>query len=110
MKISELEKKLPVTSLQGEYEDSEIRGAYTSDLLSDVMAHAPDSSVLVTIQGHKNTVAVAALADIKVILLCNNRTPEDGMIAAARDEGIAVFVTPENQFKISCLLGAALQE
>lgn len=110
MKISDLENKLGFVALQGEYEDGDLNGAYTSDLLSDVMAHAPDSSVLITIQAHKNTVAVATLADVKAIVLCNSRTPEDGMIDAAKDEGIAIFTTPENQFKASCLIGSCLEK
>ena len=108
MKISDLQTTLNLAALQGEYENLDLLGAYTSDLLSDVMANAPAQSVLITIQAHKNTVAVATLADIKAIVLCNGRTPEDEMVTAAKAEGIAIFSTKENQFKTSCQIGALL--
>ncbi len=110
MTIKELETKLGFTCLQCEFEDSPLMGAYTSDLLSDVMANAPDNSVLITIQAHKNTVAVSTLADVKAILLCNKRKPDNEMLDAAKAEGIAIFQTEKNQFKASCLIGSALDK
>lgn len=98
MKISELETNLGYTCLQGEFEDGLLESGYTSDLLSDVMGNAPDESVLITIQAHKNTVAVASLAGIRAIVLCNGRKAPDDMIAAAAEEDIAIFTTKDNQF------------
>ncbi|MBI9103791.1 MAG: hypothetical protein JEY99_15350 [Spirochaetales bacterium] len=109
MTIKDLETKLGFTCLQCEFEDGPLTGAYTSDLLSDVMANAPDDSVLITIQAHKNTVAVSTLADVKAILLCNKRIPEDDMLQAAKNEKIAIYQTDKNQFQASCLIGAALE-
>lgn len=101
MKISDIHALENYTCLQGEYEDAEITAGYTSDLLSDVMANAEEGSVLITIQAHKNTTAVASLVGINAIVVCNNRPAAEDMLAAAKDEGIAVFQTPENQFKTS---------
>ena len=101
MKISEAAAALGAEIIQGEFEDSELRGAYTSDLLSDVMAHAKDGGALITIQAHKNTVAVATLVNISVIVICNSRPIPDDMLEAAKDEGIAVILSKENQFSIS---------
>jgi len=86
---------------QDEFEDSELTGAYTSDLLSDVMAHARDGGALITIQAHKNTVAVATLVNITVIVICNSRPLPEDMLETAKDEGIAVVRTKENQFTVS---------
>ena len=59
-------------------DEASIVEAYTSDLLSDVMAHAPGDSVLITIQNHINTVAVCTLVGVITIVICNNREiPED---------------------------------
>ena len=46
-----------------------VHAAYTSDLLSDVMGHAPAESVLITVQNHVNTIAVCTLADIRAVLI-----------------------------------------
>ncbi len=85
--------------------DTTITGGYTSDLLSDVMANAEDGCLLITIQAHNNTVAVAALAGAAGILVCNNRPVPEDMIESARRESVAIFRTSRNQFEASCMLG-----
>ena len=104
MKISDIQNLEGFICLQDEYTDAEVSDGYTSDLLSDVMGNAEEGSVLITIQAHKNTVAVSSLAGVEAIIICNNRPATDDMIEAARNEGIAVFQTPENQFKTSALI------
>lgn len=88
-----------------------ITAGYTSDLLSDVMGNADEGSVLITIQAHKNTIAVASLIGMPAIILCNGRTPTENMIEAAKEEGIAILGTKESQFtasyKVAKLLGLA---
>lgn len=99
--ISEVAAVLEAEICQTEFDDIEVTGAYTSDLLSDVMAHAKDGGALITIQAHKNTVAVASLVNISVIVICNTRPLPEDMLEAAKDEGIAVIRTKENQFTVS---------
>lgn len=89
--------------------DSEVVTAYTSDLLSDVMGNAPDDSVLITIQAHKNTIAVASLAGINAVILCNNRKAPEDMLPAAEKEEIAILSTKLNQFEASLAVGRALE-
>ncbi len=80
---------------------SEIVSAYTSDLLSDVMAHAKEDSALITIQSHKNSIAVAAMIDIPAIFICNKRPIPEDMIKAAETEKIGIFRTSLNQYELS---------
>lgn len=87
-----------------------VSAAYTSDLLSDVMAHCPDESVLVTVQNHKNTVAVCTLVGAVAILVVHRREIPEDMLAAARQESVALLRTPDDQFAVSCKLGAALKK
>jgi serine kinase of HPr protein (carbohydrate metabolism regulator) len=110
MTIREAAVLLGAELIQDEFENTELAGAYTSDLLSDVMANARDGGALITIQAHKNTVAVATLVNITVIVVCNTRPIPEDMIEAARDEGIAIVRTRENQFVVSGRLYAALQK
>ena len=107
MTTTDLERKLGCTPLVP-YEDLPLTAAYTSDLLSDVMAQAPEDSVLVTLQAHKNTVACASLAGIKAILLAGQREAPEDMLQAARAEGIAVFASPLRQFDLSWKLAELL--
>lgn len=101
MKTDTLLPLLEAELLQAEQEADEITGAYTSDLLSDVMANAKTGDALVTIQAHKNTVAVATLVNSPLIVVCNNRPVQDDMLEAAREEGIAVVRTAFNQYEVS---------
>lgn len=108
MLVSELSAQFGFESLQDSFEDRELLDGYTSDLLSDVMAKATQDAVLITIQAHKNTVAVASLVGIRAIVLCNARPILDDMVEAAKAEGIALFRTERNQFQVSGLLFQAI--
>ncbi|MDC7241914.1 MAG: DRTGG domain-containing protein [Spirochaetales bacterium] len=101
MKVKDLAEKLDYECLVSEGNELEIKNGYTSDLLSDVMGNAPEDSVLITIQAHKNTIAVATLAGINCLLICNNRPAPDDMLETAKEEGISVYRTRENQFTAS---------
>lgn len=108
MKLQQLSDQLnykPIVLSDGSIEISD---GYTSDLLSDVMGNAPEESVLITIQAHKNSVAVASLVGIRAIVLCNGRSAPEDMQNAALKEGVAIFSTQENQFSVSCAIGELL--
>ncbi|MDR0600101.1 MAG: hypothetical protein LBG84_08500 [Treponema sp.] len=109
MTIREAAALLGAEILQDDFEDAPLTGAYTSDLLSDVMANAKEGGALITIQAHKNTVAVATLVNVTVIVLCNNRPIQDDMLEAAKDEGVAVIRTRENQYTVSGKIWTALK-
>ncbi len=106
--IEELAKELECTVFTMEIPTAVILDGYTSDLLSDVMGNASEESALITIQAHKNTVAVASLIGMRAIILCNGRTPSEDMIEAARREEIAIIGSSENQFTVSYRLAKAL--
>ncbi len=108
MRTSELGTRMGFTPLQETYEDRPLSGAYTSDLLSDVMGSAAADAVLVTIQAHRNTVAVASLVGLAAIVICNGRPVPEDMLEAAAAEGVAIFLTPRSQFEVSGLLWADL--
>ena len=75
--------------------DREVRGGYASDLMSDVLAHAHESDLWVTLQTHQNTVAVASMKALAGIELVNGRGPEDDTLARARSEMESRGVTTE---------------
>ena len=110
MTIREIAASLEAKIVQDEFDDTPLTGAYTSDLLSDVMANAKDGGALITIQAHKNTVAVATLVNISCLIICNNRPLPDDMIEAAKDEGVAILLSKENQFNVSGKLWELLRK
>lgn len=108
MTIGEMIKLLNLETIQECDVNKNFNDAYTSDLLSDVMGNAKDGSVLITIQAHKNTIAVATLKDSPAVIICNSRPLPDDMISAAKQENIGIFRSSKNQFEISGILYSAL--
>jgi len=108
MKITELHEQLGYRTIYLPDPDAQITDGYTSDLLSDVMANAPEGGVLITIQAHKNTIAVCGLAGLRAVVLCNNREPDEGMREAAQSDGVAIFSTPKSQFTVSAEISRLL--
>lgn len=76
----------------------QVRGGYSGDLLSDVMAHAGSGSLWFTIQSHLNVVAVALLAGLAGVVICRGVQPEAATLRRAEQEGIPILVTEENAF------------
>lgn len=109
MRIHELAALAEAAAVKSSERDDELKGGYTSDLLSDVMANASSGQVLTTIQAHKNTVAVASIVGIPAIVICNGREIPEDMAEAAREENIALFRTALNQFEVSGRIWSALR-
>lgn len=82
-------------------DDAFVEHGYAGDLLSDVMSNAQEPCIIITIQAHKNTVAVATLTGAAAIVVCNSRSVPDDMANSCREEGIGLYRTPENQFTVS---------
>jgi len=102
MKVSEIVEKLNLRVFSGnEGLESEITNGYTSDLLSDVMGHADAGNAWVTLQTHKNVMAIASLKDLAAVILVKNFEPEAAMAAQSNEEGIPVLGTSEEAFAIS---------
>ena len=105
MKVSELVKELNLKVFSGrEGLDREIAGGYVSDLLSDVMGNASEGEVWITLQTHRNVVAIASLKDLSCILLVSALVPEKSTIEHSEQEGIPILGTALSTFEIAGLL------
>ena len=58
-------------------------GGYCSDLLSDVMGNACEGEIWITLQTHKNIMAVAALKEVAAILLVKGLRPAAEVLTLA---------------------------
>lgn len=79
--------------------EKEIKGGYVSDLLSDVMGFAQEGQAWVTLQTHKNVIAIASLKELACVLLVKGSKPDDDMLEQAREEEIPVLGTTEQTFE-----------
>ncbi len=110
MTVKEIIDRLGLQCLNEANLEEEVTGAYASDLLSDVMGNASEGAVLMTIQAHKNTIAVATLVGIPAVLVCTSRPVPEDMKSAAQQEGVAIYRTALHQYEASVALHALLAE
>lgn len=103
MNLAEIARRLGLRLLTPELEGLErieIATGHVSDLLSDVLAHAPAGGLLITIQAHLNVVAVAVHAGLAGIIFSSGMVPEDGVRQKAVEEKIPLFATAESSFDL----------
>ena len=100
MRLSKIKDKLKLVSFQ-ELIDVDIEDFYTSDLLSDILANAQEKSMIITIQAHENTLAIAKLKKSPGIIICNSREITKDFLSIANENNIQIFSTSKNQFEIS---------
>ena len=95
MKVRELVEKLNLKVLSGANGlDREIEGCYVSDLLSDVMGN-----VWVTLQVHKNVMAIASLKELACVILVKGQTASEDTLEQSNDEGIPFLSTTMETFE-----------
>jgi len=105
MNVRELTEKANLKVLSGEQGiDTEITGGYTCDLLSDVMGHAQEGNVWVTLQTHKNVMAIASLKELAAIILVKGLQPEADTLAQSNEENIPILSTHLEEFEISGII------
>jgi hypothetical protein len=103
MKLEDIAQELGFTELTPEVtgnRDADIDRGYASDLLSDVLAHAPEGGLLVTLQVHLNVIAVASHAELTAVVFAGNRRPEDDVLAKAAAEGLSLYSSAADTFDI----------
>lgn len=74
-------------------QDREISGGFCGDLLSWVMGRAGKGDLWFTIMGNINTIAVATLADVSAIVLCEGVNVGEDVVKKAGEEQINLFST-----------------
>lgn len=110
MTVREITEKLGLTVCSGEQGlDREVRGGYISDLLSDVMGNAREGQVWITLQTHKNIMAIASLKEVAAIILVKNRKPEEDTAVVSNEEQIPILSTPSDTFEIAGKLYGLIQ-
>lgn len=111
MKVQELVDKLGLKVLAGESGlDREIDGCYISDLLSDVMGNAQEGNIWITLQTHKNVMAVASLKEMSCVILVKDLGANEDTINQSNEEGLPILQTSMPTFEIAGLVYNLLRE
>ncbi|MDX9975062.1 MAG: serine kinase [FCB group bacterium] len=78
-----------------------IEAGYATDLLSDVLAHAPRGGVLITVQAHLNVIAVAVHAELAAVIFALDRRPDEAVLRKAADQGMEAYLSRDTAFNIA---------
>ncbi len=76
-----------------------IKGAYVSDLLSDVIGNSKDGDIWITLQTHLNIVAVAGLKNLAGIIIIGGRPVQDEILQKADAKNVTIVTTPLSAFE-----------
>ena len=103
MKLSDIITQLNLEKTnKGPIKDEEdINTGYASDLLSQVLAGAKSNSIWLTVQSHLNIIGVAVMAGISAVVICDGHDVPENVIEKADEEGVALFKSTENAFRLA---------
>jgi predicted transcriptional regulator len=102
MKVIDIVNKLGLEIISGkEGLQNEITGCYVSDLLSDVMGNSESGNLWITLQSHKNIMAVASLKELSAVILIGNNKPEKDTIDSSNQENIPILGTDKLAFEVA---------
>ena len=78
-----------------------VADGYCGDLLSEIMANAPEGCVWLTIQGHQNIVAVAVLREMAAVIITGGQKPDDETLQKANQEGIPILLSSDSAYQLA---------
>lgn len=100
MTVNDLVNALDLHIFSGENGlNNPVNGGYTSDLLSDVMGHADQGNIWITLQTHKNIMAIASLKDLAAIIVVKGFKPDADTMEKSNEEGIPILGTDMQTFE-----------
>lgn len=73
--------------------DQTFQGCYATDLLSQAIKSADPGNALITIIAHENTIALAMMIDLPLVILSEGKIASTKMIEKANEEDICILAT-----------------
>ena len=110
MTIAQLCPHLPFEQLVLGDPDAEVTGVYCGDLLSHVMGKAQPGQGWVTVMTNLNTIAVASLADLPLVIFSDGSAVEENVISRAKQQHITLLRSSKPVFETALILWKALGE
>ncbi|MDR2090302.1 MAG: hypothetical protein LBP62_01395 [Clostridiales bacterium] len=89
-------------------ENGKIKTGYCGDFLSFAMGRAPSDCAWFTVMSNVNVAAVALLAEVSVVVLCENVSPDENLTARCKTEGLNIIKTPLSEYAAAVKLGNAI--
>lgn len=82
-----------------------IENGYCGDFLSHVISRAPDNAIWFTIMNNANVAAVAQLAEIKAIVICEGVKADVRLVECCKDQNLTLISTSFTSFECVLRLG-----
>lgn len=102
MKLIEIKSILDAEVFCGEEQlDREVDSAFSSDLMSDVLAYVDKTTVLLTGLVNTQVIRTAELIDLPAVIFVRNKKPDPEIIKLARENRIVVLCTKDAMYTAS---------
>ena len=111
MKITEIAKLIDGEIVGAPADDSyDVKKAFASDLMSDVLRFHMDDTVLITGLCNNQTMRTSEMSDLRVVIIGRDKQPDEDMLELAEDLEITLVKSRYSIFKISGILyGAGIE-
>ncbi len=105
MKAKDILRVLDAEILVGEdHLEDEVRGACSSDMMSDVLAFSKDHSALLTGLCNPQVIRTVEMMDIVCVIFVRGKMPNDMVLDMARERNLIVMTTKQTMFVASGIL------
>lgn len=84
--------------------DKDIKTAFGSDLMSDVLAFVDEQTMLLTGLINSQVIRTAEMMDITAICFVRGKVPAEDVIELANEKDIAILTTPKTMYTSCGLL------
>ncbi len=91
------------------WEKINIETVFASDLMSDVLMSDRDELLLITSLSTEQSIRSAGIVGSEAVVIANNKTVTEGMIALAKEQDIALFCTRFPKYESCVRLGRVLE-
>lgn len=106
MTLNDIKTMLDCEIIYGGDLDREVHSACGSDMMSDVLAYVKDQAILLTGLVNTQVVRTADMMDMLCVVFVRGKTPDEDMIALAKERNIALMSTTHRMFTACGLLWA----
>lgn len=102
MKLNDVIEKLCLREFnRPSNQQQEIGECHVSDVMSDALKSLSEGSLWVTIQAHRNTVAIASLRGAAAVIFSNGIVPQQDIADCATAANITLLGTEASTFEIA---------
>lgn len=84
--------------------DLDIKTAFGSDLMSDVLAYVEEDTLLITGLTNQQVIRTAEMLDLKAILFVRGKIPCQEVVELAEEKKILLMMTRQTLFTVSGIL------